>query len=51
MPILIFSEIIIKEKKIFKIFSIDNFITKYIYKNMNGGGLIFLHQSVDLSFC
>ena len=35
MLILIFSEIIMKEKKFSKTFLIDNFITKYIYKNMN----------------
>ena len=53
---------IIKEKNFSKTFLIDNFITKYIYKNMNflkeksgsiqisaffRGGLIFLHQSVS----
>ena len=38
MLILKFSEIIIKEKNFSKDFFIENFITKYIYKNMNNGG-------------
>ena len=61
MLILIFSEIIIKEKNFSKNFLIDNFFTKYIYKKyeflkeksgsiqISGffrGGLIFFHQSV-----
>ena len=37
MQIVIFSEIIIKEKNFSKNFLIDNFIAKYIYKNMNFG--------------
>ena len=35
MLILIFSEIIIKKKDFSKNFLIDNFITKYIYQNIN----------------
>ena len=61
MLILIFSEIIIKEKNFSQNFLIDNLITKYIYKKYEflkeksgsiqisaffRGGLIFLHQRV-----